>query len=238
MKKLLLLLLLASTPCWASFTFVEGQTATSASAAATVSMGTVTAGNILVAFSLTAATSGSPTVSMGDSGTSCSWNSVSGSSVVAGAVIYAVQYCLLTTTGIIGVSANWTGGSGTRTDISVAEYSSTAGWRSPAFWTATATQNGVAGTTCSTGNTTSTIPPGNLLIAVCGTFNASQTWTGTVGTYTNHATASTTSVGWYDSGVTTLATQSFSTTIASDIYFGVIAVFSPSGAARGKAVVF
>jgi hypothetical protein len=45
--------------------------------------------------------------------------------------------------------------------------------------------------------------------------------------------------GWYDSTVSTLAVQSFSTTIVSDIDFAVIAIFKPLGGdRRGKVVVF
>lgn len=241
MKKILILLLALTSPCWASISYVHGAVGTSSSSADSVIVpgGGVTAGNILIVTTKTAATTGTPTVAITDTGVACVWHLVTTSSLVNATAIFAMYYCNIPATGALTVTATWTGGSGATTALVMAEYSSTTGWANPALVTSTATQKPTADTTCNTGNTTSSIPPGNLAIGDCETFPVAQTWTGTVGAFTNRASSSGSTSGWYDSTVATLGVQSFSTTITSDIDFAIIAIFNPLGyGGRGKAIVF
>lgn len=241
--KTLLLFLLTCAPCMAAtVTFVQGTTNSTSTASAAGAMGSsVGLGDVILLFSKTATTS-APTISATNAGTAtCAWQTIQGVQFIGGQAAYSAQSCLVTVAGTLTATATWTGGSGTRTDVSLAEYNSSTGWNVSGgnYIAATGTVENTAVTFCSTGATVISIPAGFLAVAICGQFNAGQTWTGTVGAYTNRTAASNTTTGWYDTIPSSLAAQSFTAMINNDIGYALIVAFAPKGAvARGQPLIF
>jgi hypothetical protein len=239
-----LLLLLVCSPCFgATINFVQGANNSASAGAIAVAMGSsVALGDVVILFTKTAATS-APTVAIANAGTAvCPWQAVTAPQFVGTQVGYSAQTCIVATAGTLTTTATWTGGSGTHTDMSLGEYSSSTGWSIATgdnFIASTASLDNSPVTFCATGSTAIPIPAGFLAVAICGQFNASQTWSGTVGAYTNRTTASFSTTGWYDTIPSVLAAQSFTTTVNSDIGYAIILAFAPKGTtAPGKPVVF
>lgn len=246
MRKLLLFLLMGATCPAATITYVQGNsgaTCTTVTASAVCAMGSsVGLGDVIILSSKTAATS-TPTIALSNAGTAvCSWSIIFAPQEVAAQVAYSTQSCIVSTAGTLTTTATWTGSSATRTDVSLAEYHSSTGWNVSGggnFIAATSSVNPTPVTFCTTGATVIQIPAGFLAVAICGQFNAGQTWSGTVGAYTNRTASSNTTTGWYDTIPSVLAAQSFTTSINTDIGYGVIVAFAPNGAtARGQPVTF
>jgi hypothetical protein len=110
----------------------------------------------------------------------------------------------------------------------LAEYSSTIGWQTPAYDQVSAGQTLSATTPCSTGTSPAMGNANDLIVAVCQTWNVSETW-GAVSGYTNRASSSVSGItddtGWYDKTVTSAAAQSWSEAITSDTSNALLAGF-------------
>jgi hypothetical protein len=242
-RYLLLSLCLCCPALAATITHEQGAHATAAAAAVSTAMGaSVGLGDMVLGFSKTAATS-APTVAFTNAGTAaCTWQPVVAAQFVGSQVGYSIQTCVVTMAGTLTTTATWTGGSGSQTDLALGEYNSSTGWTvvgSNNFIAATSTISPSPVTFCATGTTVIPIPAGFLAVAVCGQFNVSQTWSSTVGAYTNRTDSSFGTTGWYDTIPSSLAPQSFTTTITSDIGYAVIVAFAPNGTtAPGKALIF
>lgn len=219
--------------------FVQGCVNSASAASVTCALSSNgTGGNLLVVTSKTEGTSSATPATLtasSSSGVSCTWSKVGSASAFQIGSNYAsaqIAYCVLPSSGSETVQASWTGTtSGSFTDITVAEYSNATGWAASPLDVSLAASSGLT-TTCAVGPTSTTTNANDLVIGVCMNWSATQTW-GTATGYTNRSTASRSTTGFYDKSVTTIGTQSFSTTLSSgDVDLAMIATFRQASAVR------
>lgn len=245
----ILLFLILSTSAWAqilapifsnlnvstgggapTLTFVQGSNSSSASAnTTTVAMGSALgAGNLLVCVSEVEATSGPNTsVFSSSSGASLTWSSIGSAGQVSVTFSGQAAYALTGAGGAETVQVAWSGGglSTGFTNIACAEYHTTNTWNSTALDKTTQTIKSTASTTCDSGATAATTVANEMVVGVCLTWNAAQTW-GTVTGYTNRATPSRGTVGWYDKAISATGVQQYTNSaITSDIDMAFVATF-------------
>lgn len=184
----------------------------------------IASGNLLVVTSKTGSATVATPVITSSAGVACTWNTVATSTNVLAAFTGTLGYCNIPSGGAETVTLTWSGPVGTFTDIAVAEYHTTNTWVSPALDVSANLVNSTPSTTCSSGTSGATSNANDLVVGLCECFNSAQTWGAATG-YTNYAAASRNTTGWYDKVVTSTGTQSFSTTIISDISWGIVAAF-------------
>jgi hypothetical protein len=99
-------------------------------------------------------------------------------------------------------------------------------------------------TTCTSGTSSTTVNPNELVVFLCENWNSAQTYGVAPSGYSANRTASSrNTTGWWDKSITATGVQATSTTIVSDVSVGTILTFqlNAGGAAaapRGKAVIF
>ena len=227
-------LLLASGGGGATISYAGAACVGNASAASgSCTMGASGAiGDLLIVISKTSATSSTPTAAMTFSGTaSC----VSPTQVIApiwqsngtgGHFIAAMFGCIITTAGARSPVVTWVGADGTFTDIAVATYHTSTSWKST-FVDRTATNiAATSSTSCPTGTTAATTNAADLIVAVCMNFNVAETW-GSLAGFTNRASSSRNTSGWYDKSVSATGTQTATVPLsAADFGLGMIAAFA------------
>jgi hypothetical protein len=212
--------------------YVQGCVNSSGTGAVTCAMGSsIKTGDLLVV-----TTKGDfPTLSVTTSaGVSCTWNQIFGQTLFTiasdgSAANVAQYYCNVPSTGAETVIASWSGAGSSYganfADIEVTEYSNASGFVLGGLdRTSSAVINDPGGSTCSTGTTGTLTQANELVIATCNTWNSAQTW-GAVAGYTNRATSSRNTSGWYDKSVSSTSGVSWSKTITSDDSVGFIATF-------------
>lgn len=210
--------------------FVNG-CVNSASALTTSCTLSVTSGNLLVVSSKTQNSTGTGAIVVSNTGATCTWNRAIPTSPLASGTPFnsSVYTCIAGSTASTPVTVTWSGTtSGPFTDISVAQYSTSATWNNPVLDRSIQSANTTASTSCATGTTPATQNPNDLLLAICQNFNSAQTW-GTLTGYTNRATSSRNTLGVYDKAITSAGAQS--TTIplsASDSSQGALIAFQAS----------
>ena len=209
-----------------TITYVQGCVGNASGASATCAMpGNVTAGNLLVVTSKTDGVSVTAFTATSSAGVTCTWTSAGVAQHTVSNFAGGMAYCVVPSTGAQTVQVTATGGSGSFTDIAVAEYSSSSGWAASPLDVFTSSVNTASSTSCPSGTTSATTNANDLVFGACMTWNAGQTW-GAVSGFTNRAASSRNTTGAYDKTVTSTGTQSFTGVLsASDISIGFVAAF-------------
>jgi hypothetical protein len=205
----------------ATTSYVQGCVSSAGAASVTCALGSITAGNKLLVISKNSSVFG-PALTVGSSaGVSCSWTTLRAALDASTSYSYGIAYCDIPSSGAETVQVSWTGSGNTGfADIAVAEYSSSTGFVAGSdgfnFFSAPSST-----TTCSSGSITTTGT--DAVVGACLSWNAANTW-GAVGGYTQRATSSRNTTGWYDASPAA-GSQSFSATVASDTVTGLIVGF-------------
>lgn len=183
----------------------------------------VTSGDLLVVTA--SGQNGGPYITSTGAG-ACTWTPVTGIFNATGHFQTWMWYCIVPSSGATTITATQVNGS--FEIIGLAEYSSTTGWQTPAYDQVSLGQNLASATPCSTGTSPAMTNANDLIVAICQTWNISETW-GAVSGYTNRAGSSLAGIGddlgWYDKTVTAAATQSWSKAITSDTTNAIVAGF-------------
>lgn len=177
-----------------------GTGSTTASATPT----TLVIGDLMVVTSKTQSTPSTSTVAFTSS--ACTFTPVFATAIwhTTNSFSTRIAYCVVATGGSNAVTATWTGGDGTFTDIAIGVYHTTNSW-STLDQSASAIQ-GTTGSTCPTGTTAATTNANDVVIGISQNFDNAQTW-GALAGYTNRVNSSRNTVGWYDKFVTSTGTQ-------------------------------
>lgn len=133
----------------------------------------------------------------------------------------------MTSGGTLTATATWSALTGSGfTDIDVAVYTPGGGktFAGTILDQISEANTGLSGTTCTSGTTGATTNATDLVIGVCQNFNTAQTYVGSGG-YTTRPTASRGTTSIQDLLTSTTGSQTFTTTVLSDIIQGwVLAV--------------
>jgi hypothetical protein len=217
-------------------TFAAGAVGSAASTAATAPGVTVSSGQLVVVVSKSQSSALGGTVVISSTGVTCPGSWIFPTNVVTAPInptwistfSTAVAYCVMTSGGTLTATATWSGLTASGfTDIDVAVFTPGGGKTFTGTILDQVSFNGntgAAGTTCASGTTATTTNSTDLVVGVCHNFNTAQTYTAASG-YTLLPTASrnTTSLQFLLTAAT--GTQTFSTTVVSDIVQGwVVAV--------------
>jgi hypothetical protein len=135
--------------------------------------------------------------------------------------------CIVTTPGAASPVVTWFGSDAAFTDIKVGTYHTTTSW-APNFGDKVATNvTTESSSRCPTGTIAETTKADDLIVATCDNFNDAQTW-GPLNGFTLRANSSRNTTGWYDTAVSSTATQTVTIPLSSsDLGVGMIAAFSP-----------
>lgn len=208
--------------------FVQGnicQDATSGPAASCAFSGNVTSGNLLVIVARWQDASNTSTISVDNlAGTACSaWSTAVPKWFNGTASVQQVLYCVASSTGAL--TPRFTADITTSfRQMAIMEYSGVAG-TSPLDVVSSSSTGGTANTACTSGATAALAASGELAIGGCLMWDVAQSPWGAVTNFTNRATASSSTLGVYDSVRSDASAVTFATTVSSDVWAGFVAVF-------------